>query len=150
MLLIVFKLRDDRYALETRCVVEVLSLVDLKQLSNAAPGIAGIFNYRGTPVPVIDLSVLMLGRAALPRLSTRIIVVNYQDERNERHLVGLIAEGVSETIRREAEDFVTVGLGTGSEPYLGPVTRGKSGLIQRVDVKALLSDSIRELLLQAI
>ncbi|MBD5656913.1 MAG: chemotaxis protein CheW [Candidatus Eremiobacteraeota bacterium] len=150
MLFIVFKLRDDRYALDTSCVVEVVSLVDLKPLPNAAAGISGIFDYRGTPVPVIDLSVLASGRAAVARLSTRIIIVNYLDERDEAHVVGLIAEGATETMRREDGDFVTFGLGAGTAPFLGPVTRGTSGLIQRIDVRALLSVPIRALLLEAV
>jgi chemotaxis-related protein WspB len=143
MLYIVFRIGEDRYALATGCVVEIVPLVDVKHVPQAEFGIAGIFNYHGTPTPVVDLSALAAGRPGLRRLSTRIILVRYEDERAGTRVLGLIAEGATETMRREESDFATFGLGNRSAPYLGPVTRGATGLIQRVDVNGLLSAPIR-------
>ena len=69
---------------------------------------AGLFNYRGAPVPVIDLSQLTLGRPAARRLSTRIVLVHYPDESGGTHLLGLIAERATQTVRHEPSDFVRV------------------------------------------
>src|SRR5580692_2688337 len=80
VLFLLFQLGHDRYALEASRVLEVLPLLELKKLPGAPRGVAGIFNYRGRPVPAVDLSEMTLGRPASERLSTRIIVVNYPDE----------------------------------------------------------------------
>ena len=75
MLFLLFCLGADRYAIEAAQVSEVLPLITIKALPQAPPGVAGVINLRGAPVPVIDLSALALGRSASPWLSTRIVVV---------------------------------------------------------------------------
>src|SRR6266403_5966949 len=79
MLFLLFQLGNDRYALEAKRVVEVVPLLALKRIPQAPRGVAGIFNYRGRPVPAVDLSELALGQPANERLSTRIIIIHYQD-----------------------------------------------------------------------
>src|SRR2546425_7935421 len=118
MLFLLFQLGKDRYALAASRVVEVVPLVALKQLPQAPKGVAGIFNYRGRPVPAIDLCALTFGRPAAERLSTRIIIVNYCDERGARHLLGLIAERATEMLRRESHEFVDSGVNLEGAPYL--------------------------------
>jgi len=130
MLYLLFQIGSDRYALEAGEAVEVLPLVGLKQVPQAAPGVAGIFNYRGEPVPAIDLSELTVGRPAQERLSTRIIVVDYTGAAGQRGRLGLIAERTTELMRREARDFVESGVKVGGAPYLGPVLMDGRGIIQ--------------------
>jgi chemotaxis signal transduction protein len=86
-LYLTFRLAADRYALEVSRIAEVLPLVDIKPLPRSPEGIAGAFDYRGTPVPVIDLSELTLGQTARALLSTRIILVHYPDGRGGTHLL---------------------------------------------------------------
>jgi len=148
MLFLLFQLGTDRYALDARQVVEALPLVTLKQIPHAPPGVAGLFNYRGKPVPAIDLNELMLRRPAAQRFSTRIVLVRYTGADRCEHALGLIAEHVKETVRREATDFVDDGIMTPSAPYLGPVATDASGLLQWVQVDQLLSQSLQDLLFQ--
>lgn len=145
MLLLVFQLAAHRFALDTRQVVEVLPLVQFRPLPQASPGVAGIFSYHGGPVPLIDLAALALGEPSRPRMSTRIILVNYEDGA-ESHLLGLLAEKTTETIRRTAADFVDSGVAVESAPYLGPVTSDGRGMIQRVEISELLPRSVRAIL----
>jgi chemotaxis-related protein WspB len=146
MLFLLFQLGRDRYALEASRVVEVVPLLELKRLPKAPPGVAGIFNYRGRPVPAIDLSEMTLGQPASERLSTRIIVVSYHDGIGTGHLLGLIAEHATETLRREARDFVEPGLKHGAAPFLGPVLMDHQGTIQWVNEQRLLPEPVRHLL----
>ena len=62
MLFLQFELGQDRYVLDCSGVVEVLPLLAIKHIPQAPSGVAGVFNYRGEPVPVVDLSALALGR----------------------------------------------------------------------------------------
>jgi chemotaxis-related protein WspB len=141
MLFLLFQLGADRYALPASLVREVLPLVELKKIPQAPPGVAGVFNYHGEPVPVLDLSEFVLGKPAKPSLSTRILLTDYR-----RHALGLIAEQATETIRRDEADFAETGITVEGAPYLGPVATDERGVIQRVELDALLPEGIRDVL----
>jgi chemotaxis-related protein WspB len=146
MLFLIFKLGNDRYALEANRVVEVLPLVEIKKLPQAPKGVAGIFNLRGRPVPVVDLSELTFGVPSRERLTTRIVVVQHADAAGRNQLLGLIAEYVTQTVRRDPEEFVHSGVTFADAPYLGPVLMDEQGAIQWLHSHRLLSQPIRELL----
>ncbi|HTL17106.1 MAG TPA: chemotaxis protein CheW [Patescibacteria group bacterium] len=146
MLFLIFQLRNDRYAIEASRVVEVLPLLELKRLPQAPKGVAGIFNLRGRPIPAIDLSELAFSRAACERLTTRIIVINHTDSRGKTQPLGLIAEHVTQTLRREPGDFLESGVRLSEAPYLGPVFMDGAAPIQWLYADKLLSEPIRELL----
>ena len=146
MLFLLFELGNDRYALDVRQIAEVLPLVGVKQIPLAPEAVNGLFNYRGAPVPVIDLSQLTLGRPAARRLSTRIVLVHYPDETGDTHLLGLIAERATQTVRHEPSDFVASGVTSAGPPYLGPVVTDERGLLQWIDVRTWVLASFRDLL----
>jgi chemotaxis-related protein WspB len=146
MLFLLFQLGKDRYALEASRVVEVVPLVELKQLPQAPKGVAGILNYRGRPVPVVDLCALTLGHAASELLSTRIIIINYPDARGTHRLLGLIAERATEAVRRDPKDFVDSGVKLAEAPYLGPILMADSAPIQWIYEQRLLPEPVRNLL----
>jgi chemotaxis-related protein WspB len=146
MLFLVFELARERYVLDVRQIAEVLPLVGIKPLPQAPPAVAGIFNYRGAPVPVIDVSQLTLGRAAERRLSTRIVLVHYPGADGQTRLVGLIAERATQTVSRDEADFVASGVTNEGAPYLGPVATDARGLLQWLDARTLLPASVRDML----
>jgi chemotaxis-related protein WspB len=148
MLFLLFQLGEERYALDAGQVAEVLPLVGIRPIPRAPPEVAGLFNYRGSPVPAIDLCQLTLGRAARRRLNTRIVLVHYRGDDGTVHLLGLIAEKATETLRREAADFTASGVKGTAAPYLGPVAKDTRGLVQRIEVNQLLPPSVRDLLFQ--
>jgi chemotaxis-related protein WspB len=146
MLFVLFQLGHDRYALEASRVVEVVPLLALRKFPQAARGVAGMFVYRGQPVPAVDLCELMFGRPAQERLSTRIIVVKYGDAGGRGQLLGLIAERATATMRCESKEFKDVGVNLAATPYLGPVLMDEKGVIQLVHTQKLLAEKVRELL----
>jgi chemotaxis-related protein WspB len=150
MLFILFQLGDDHYALDAAQVAEVLPLVQLKKIPRAAPGVAGVFTYRGLPVPVLDLSELALGRPAEVRLSTRLLLVHYPDGWGQRRLLGLIAEKATETMRREPAEFANAGVNADGAPFLGPVVTDARGIVQWVQVERLLSSPVRAALFPSV
>jgi chemotaxis-related protein WspB len=148
MLFLLFQIGNDRYALEARQAVEVLPFVALKKIPQAPRGVAGIFNYRGRPVPALDLTELTFGRPSRQRLSTRIILVQYEhsDRPGKPRLLGLIAEQATSMMRREERDFVDPGVRSNAAPYLGPVIMDDKGVIQLLRAQHLLAESVRDLL----
>jgi chemotaxis-related protein WspB len=146
MLFLLFQLGHDRYALEASRVVEVVPLLALKRIPQAPRGVAGVFNYRGRPVPAVDLGVLTLGQPASERLSTRIIIVHYPDDSGANHLLGLIAEHATEILRKDAKEFVDPGVKLGRAPYLGPILLNGDSSIQWIYEHRLLPEPMRHVL----
>ena len=111
--------------------------VSLKRFPQSPRGVAGVFIYRGRPVPALDLCELTVGRPALEHLSTRIILINHSNAPGEKQLVGLIAERVTETLRREEKEFLDPGVQLASAPFLGPVLMDGVRSITGVDVAVM-------------
>ena len=148
MLFLQFQLDQDRYLVDSSQVVEVLPLLSIKQIPQAPVGVAGAFNYRGKPVPVIDLSELALGRKARLQMSTRLIIVHYPDGKGTLHLLGLIAEKATEAVRLDPADFTDSGVTSDGASYLGPVATDPNGLVQWIAVTKLLPSAVRDALFQ--
>lgn len=145
MLFLLFQIGNDRYALEAKQAVEVLPFLALKKIPKAPRGVAGIFNYRGHPLPAVDLCELTHGRPARERLSTRIIVADCSDAFGRQRLVGLIAEHATEMLRCERKDFVESGVAVGEAPYLGPVMMDARGVIQLLRAQHFLPENVAAL-----
>lgn len=147
-LFLLVRLGEDCFAIDADNVVEVVPLVRLKVVPRAPVGSAGIMSYRGDVVPVVDLNILALGVASPSRLMTRIVIVRIDDERSARgmRLLGLLVPEVMRTSHFDPTRFVSVGLATEGERYLGGVLLTDEGVIQRVRLSALLSDELRDAL----
>ena len=141
MLYLKFRIGGESYALDTTQIAEVLPLLEITRVPQTPVGVAGLINYRGRPVPVIDLSELMLGEPARPHISTRLILVRYGER-----LLGLIAEQATEMMRREAGSFADSGLASDAAPCLGPVTQDGGRLVRRIDVQKLLPPDVSSVL----
>jgi chemotaxis-related protein WspB len=141
MLFLIFQLGTDRYAIEAAQVVEVLPLVNTKRIPHLPPGVAGLFDYHGAPVPLIDLTELALGKPSQKWMSTRIILVNYLEKSGKGQLLGFLAEHVTETIHFRKEDFRDSGVAA-EVPYLGAVVNDAGGIVQKIGIQSLLSESV--------
>jgi chemotaxis-related protein WspB len=149
MLFVLFQLGPERYALEARRVVEILPLVTLKPLAQAPFGVVGMFLYRGRPLPALDLCLLTLGRPAVEHLSTRILIINQPAPDGRDRLLGLIAERVTETIRRTEKDMVTPDVRLAGDSFLGPLLvdpKNPHGVIQMIRPEKLLAEQGQALL----
>jgi chemotaxis-related protein WspB len=143
MLYVLVDLGTDRYALDARQLIEVLPVLEFKSIPHAPAGIAGVFNYHGAPIPLLDLTQLILGRISQIKMSTRIVVTQYANPAGATHLLGLLAERTTETLRRNETDFVASGIAVDGSPYLGPVAVETSQIVQRIEVQHLLSARLR-------
>jgi chemotaxis-related protein WspB len=166
MLALAFHVGSNRFALPCAGVVELVPLVELRTLPKAPPAIAGVFTYRGTIVPVIDLAQLMLGTASNVRLSTRIAVVNIaagaavekrkrvqhggvgsaQDSeipsQSSSRLIGLLAERMFDTVVLDQKLAIDDGLYIANAPYLGDVYLDGTSTVQLLVINKLVSESL--------
>jgi chemotaxis-related protein WspB len=144
MLLLVFKAGENRYGLEAREIVEVVPYPLCRALPQTSAWVAGLADYRGRTIPVVDLAALLTGRPARRLLSTRLVVVNYACPDGTARSLGLVAENAVETVRCREENFEPLPLEVREAPYLGATVRCEAGLLQRVTVGELLPAAIRE------
>ncbi|PHM10728.1 chemotaxis protein CheW [Nostoc sp. 'Peltigera malacea cyanobiont' DB3992] len=145
MLMLLLNIGNERYAIESRQVVEVIPLVVLKSLPHQPEHIAGVFNYRGRIVPVIDLCQLMRGKPSSEYLSTRIVLVNYWGSNNAElkapYILGLMTEQVVETLHKSESEFVDPNIQIDTAPYLGKMIVDDQGMIQCLRIEYLLSEA---------
>ncbi len=152
VLLLLFSAGGPLYAMESKDVVEEIPRVTLRPAVNLPSYVSGLFNYRGVVVPVIDLCFLIQNRPSGQNLSSRIIMVTSGDAKERDQYIGLLSEGVTDTISRPLNAFHDTGLNSGSKPYLGGMTLDERGMVQILHLKVLLEqvnpihESLRDLI----
>jgi len=148
MLYLILQLGEERYALDTSRIVEIVPYVNLKPVPHAPGYVSGVFNFRSTLVPVIDLCCIVSGQPSRTWLTTRIVVVEYplDEPGRETRELGLLVEQVSDTRKLDDSQFESPGIAMPDSPYLGDIARLEDGLVQRVEARQLLPDTVRNLL----
>ena len=144
MLLLVFHVKNDRYAINTASVVEVIPLINLQSLPMAPDYVAGIFNYRGISVPVIDLCQYFKKVPHDRFYNTRIILIKYKS--NSDQILGLIAENVTDVIQQDETNFIESGMKFDESPFLGKLVIDDNNVIQNIEPETLISEELSELL----
>jgi len=99
MLLLLFNLRDETYAIDSAKVVEVIPYLLTQKIPMTPRFIIGMANYRSNPVPIIDLGLLLNAQSCRQQLSTRIILTSISLGSQFKKIVGLLAENVTETVK---------------------------------------------------
>lgn len=146
MLFILFRLGKEQYALEAAHVIEVVPCLPLRPQPGTPNYVAGLFNYHGVVIPVLNLGMLTVGAPCSERLSTRIILIDYTLKSGAKKVLGLIAEAVTDAVKKEASDFVAAGVVAGQAPYLGTITLDEGGMVQCVLPEHLLPVEVERLL----
>lgn len=148
MLILQFRMGEDTYALDSRQVVRLLPAARLKRLPGAPRGVAGLLNFEGAPIPVLDLSQLTLGHPAAEHLSTRIILVQLPAPDRQCRLLGLLAESATNIVHCESTDFAAAGITVQGARHLGPVASLGGILVQRLELERLLTAEAQAALTQ--
>jgi len=143
MLLLTFRVADDLYAVAASQVVEVVPRVGLRRIPHAPNYLAGLFNFRGKAVPVVDLGILLGMTECAEMLHTRVILAS-ESGRAHGPLLGLVAEHVSDVLFVEADQIVLPMGNLKQAPYLGDVVRTPKGLVQIINAWKVLPREIQD------
>lgn len=141
MLLLSFNISKERYVIETKNIVEIVPMVILKKIPGAGDIIAGMLNYHGQAIPVIDINALCSTGSARKSLTTRIILVKYRGSR----LLGVLAEKVTETINIKESNFEELGVKVSNYDFLGKITEHDDKLLQLINVDQLLTETLQDI-----
>jgi len=141
MLVLLFYLGDIMYAISCEKIREIVPVTTLKTVPGAPEFFAGFFNYRGEIVPVLDLCRLIRDQGCVMRLSTRIILADYHGQDGRSHILGLMAERVTETIKKEPGSLISPSVQLKEALYLDKIIMEKGSMIQHINLD-LLPDCI--------
>ncbi len=125
------------YVIECDRVKEVAPMVALKHIPHSPACVAGLFNYRGSIVPVIDLRQYIHDSPCQLRLSTRIILVEYLKPDKSQGMFAIMAERITEAIDRPKSAFIPPGITMQEAPYLSGILMENDEMIQLIDLNRL-------------
>lgn len=148
MLYIKFTLHDEIYLIAARYIREMIPYVKCKALPHSPAYLAGLINYRGDSLPVMDVSQLMYDASSRIRMGTRIAIVDMDDGRHERFVLGLLLENVTETLEIDETRFKRSGADVPESRYLGDIVTDRHVIMQRVDLEYILPEKAYHMLLE--
>ncbi len=156
---LVLQLGGQPYALETRQVIRILPAVQLTILPRAPAFIAGVLNYHGTPVPVLDLARLMSGAHASSDATrnvpddlffdTRLLLVEHAWGTAGARLLGLWAEHVTGVRHIDQASVRASGVHDPRSPFLGQVVSSEQPMLQMIGLAELLPADVAAWLFDA-
>lgn len=146
MLLVTFQVNNQRYAINTAEVRQIIPMVQIRKLPGTPDCVLGTFSFHGTLVPVLDITAMLTGTPAPMLFSTRIILVQYP---GTAHLLGLLAECATQTVVGDNAVLADSGVNNTGAPWLGKISVGEKDLMQIVTVEKLLTDELKSILFTA-
>ena len=144
MLLLTFTVAGDLYAIEATTVEKVLPPVTLRKIPGADVAVAGILDYMGKALPVVDLTALYTGQPCLRKLSSRILIVKYRKSAAS-HLLGLLGLLVAEatdTINVDSSSLQSANVASRPDMGLGSVLVHNGRWVQLVQAENLFPASL--------
>ncbi len=133
MLVLTFQVDQVVYAVPVSQIIEVIPRVELRPVPHAPRSLLGLLRYRGSAIPVIDLSLLMGRPACVDRLDTRILLVRTTLGENGDDRLGLLAEQVNKLVNLDPTQTAMRPPRMLNAPYLGQVYETAMGLLQLID-----------------
>ena len=142
MLILTMNIGKERYGIDSLMVTEVIPLIHLDQVPMVDKIIKGIFNYRGTPTPVVDLCQFFENRDSHNNLGSRIVIIDSHQDSTDSRPIGLVAERVTETVKCDKDKLLSSGIRSEETPFLGKIYKHNDELIQLIDTRKILPISI--------
>ena len=135
----IFFVDGERYGLETRVVKEVVWVPELYWNHSLPTGIAGVFPYRGTVLPVLHLPQWFGGTPRKLRIHDQVIVVEWQDR-----VMGLLVDKVQDVTSLVVEQVDVISPGTTArglarQGVVGVANIGKQS-VNMLDLSLALQD----------
>ncbi len=143
MLLLTFQVDRQLYGLDAKHVREIVPMLETRPLPGAPECVSGVFSYRGTLVPVVDVTRMIAGRPTRRQLSSRIILADYPSGGDAGNVLGLLAENVTGTEERDADGLAPTGVDVPEAAYLGKMSCEGKAMIQMVKIENLLDEDLK-------
>lgn len=139
MLELVFQVGEDRYVILCRHVEKIVPKVSLQKAAHFPPIFAGLLNFGGRLVPILDFSQVTKKRNSPDSYHCRIILLKNPNPTGKTDLLGVMGEYVTKIFEVEKEEEIETALQGAGVPFLGRVLSRGEYVVQEVLVTELFS-----------
>lgn len=133
MQVVIFKLNNEQFAVETAKVQSINDAMEITKVPNAPAHIKGLINLRGNVISLLDIN-LLLDVSKEEEKQNNIIILEMEDE-----LVGITVDQVDEVLDVE-EDIVEKISDERKKAYIEGVINFKDRIVTLIDIDKLLSN----------
>ncbi|WP_026881221.1 chemotaxis protein CheW [Clostridium akagii] len=132
MQVVIFKLKDEQFAVETSRVQTISEVMTITKVPNAPRFVKGLINLRGSVLSMLDLNMLLdIGESSAEQQST--IILKLEDE-----LVGIAVDQVDEVL--DIDEAIIESIGDDSrKAYEKGVINFKDRIVTFVDIDKLIT-----------
>ena len=128
---VVFKLNDEQFAVETSKVQSINDIMEITKVPKAAKHIKGLINLRGIIISLLDINLLLDVKKS-NNLQNNIIILEMDEE-----LVGVTVDQVDEVL--DIEDELIEKFDDGDrKSYIKGVINFKDRIVTLIDIGKLL------------
>lgn len=131
MQIVVFKLGDEQFAVETSKVQSIADMMKVTTVPKAPSYIKGLINLRGSIISLLDIN-LLLNLSSNSNEQTNIIILNVQDE-----LLGISVDQVEEVLEFDEKTLQKLD-GDKAQSYTKGIVKLKDRLVTLIDIDKLL------------
>ena len=114
-------------------------------LPGAPEGLRGMINYRGSLVPLFDMSILLGFTASSLSLSTRIIIteIKYGDKRKT---IGFLTEKATDIADIHPENKSHFEINLPDSPFLKRITKHENTVLRHLELDLFINENLRTFL----
>lgn len=136
MQVVIFKLNEEQFAVETSKVQSINDTMKITKVPKAPAHIKGIINLRGNVISILDINLIMDVRKAdnNDEGENSIIILEMEDE-----LVGIVVDQVDEVLDIDEEVIERVN-DENKKPYIEGVINFKDRVVTLIDIDKLFSN----------
>ena len=131
MQVVVFKLSDEQFAVETSKVQSINDMMVITQVPKAKEYIKGLINLRGNVISLLDIN-LILDVNKSEAIQNNIIIIEMQEE-----LVGIMVDQVDEVLEVEEELIEKIDE-LSKKAYIKGIINFKERIVTLIDIDKLL------------
>ena len=136
-----FRLGEEEYGIGILKIKEIIGMMPITPVPRTPEFVKGVINLRGKVIPVVDLR-LRFGMEEMDYNDrTCIIVVEIQGEEEQKIIMGIVVDSVSEVLNikdEEIEDTPDFG-GTLDTKYILGIAKVDGGVKILLDIDSVLS-----------
>lgn len=133
MQVVIFRLRDEQFAVETSRVQSINDMMIITKVPKAPVYIKGLINLRGNVISLLDLN-LLLNKYDESILQSNIIILKLQEEE-----VGVAVDEVNEVLDVD-ESFIEKAEEDRKCNYIKGIINFKDRLVTLIDIDKILSN----------
>lgn len=133
MQVVVFKLSNEQFAVETAKVQSINDMMEITKVPNAPAHIKGLINLRGNIISLLDIN-LLLEVSGENKEQSNIIILNIEEE-----MVGITVDQVDEVLEVE-ESLLEKVEDDRKRAYIKGVINFKDRVVTLIDIDKLLSN----------